>query len=129
MFIYKKGVNRLHSIVIRREKDGKVYHDITLTRGDSLPIQLSLKKNEEPYTPDPAASIRFAMKSKYTDSDADVVLIKNVPIDTLILEIEPEDTKPLPMKKTYVYDIELTDENGFVDTFIEGKFTIGEEVI
>ena len=125
----KEGSETMHSIVKRIEKDGKVYHDITLTRGDSFPIQLSLKKNEEPYIPDPAASIRFAMKAKYTDSDANVVLLKTVPVGTLLLEIDPEDTKQLPMKKTYVYDIQLTDENGFVDTFIEGKFTIGEEVI
>ena len=104
-------------------------NDIILTRGDSLFLQLSLQKNGEPYTPDSGSVILFAMKAKYTDSDADVVLVKNVPIDTLILEIEPEDTKPLVMKKSYVYDIQLTDENGFVDTFIQGKFKIGEEVI
>ena len=104
-------------------------NDIILTRGDSLFLQLSLQKNGEPYTPDAGSVIRFAMKAKYTDPDADVVLVKNIPIDTLILEIEPEDTKPLVMKKSYVYDIQLTDENGFVDTFIQGKFKIGEEVI
>ena len=69
------------------------------------------------------------MKAKYKDPDDAVVLVKNIPVDTLILEIEPEDTKPLTMKKTYVYDIQLTDENGFVDTFIQGTFKIGEEVI
>ena len=119
----------MHSIVKRTEKDGQVYHDITLTRGDSLFLQVGLKKNDEPYTPVAGSTLRFAMKSKYTDSDENVVLVKNIPINTLILEFEPEDTKPLVMKKSYVYDIELTDENGFVETFIRGTFKIGEEVI
>ena len=104
-------------------------NNITLTRGDSLTIQLSLTKDGETYTPSEGSSIRFAMKRKYTDPDENVLLVKDIPIDTLVLEIEPEDTKPLTMKSKYVYDIQLTDETGRVDTFIKGIFTIGEEVI
>lgn len=100
--------------------------DITLTRGDTLFLQLSLTKNGEPYTPAQGSTIRFAMKERYTDTE--VVLEKAVPMDTLILEFVPADTKPLPMGKAYVYDIELTDEYGHVDTFIQGKFKIGNEV-
>lgn len=104
-------------------------NNITLTRGDSLTIQLSLTKDEEPYIPSEGSSIRFAMKKRFTDPDESVLLVKDIPIDTLILEIEPEDTKGLTMKSKYVYDIQLTDEAGRVDTFISGTFTIGEEVI
>ena len=100
--------------------------DITLTRGDSLFLRIGLKKDGEPYTPAQGSSIRFAMKKKYTDEE--VVLEKPVPLDTMMLEFEPQDTKPLPMGKTYVYDIELTDETGYVDTFIKGTFTIDYEV-
>lgn len=102
-------------------------YDITLTRGDSLPLQLTLKKNNESYTPGLEAYIRFAMKARYNDDTH--VLVKEIPVDTLQLIFIPEDTKDLPMKKTYVYDIELTDENGYVSTFIEGRFTVGEEVM
>ena len=102
--------------------------DITLTRGDSLFLQISLKKNGEPYTPAEGSRIRFAMKQSYKDPDSEVLLEKQIPLDTLILEFEPQDTKPFPMGKTYVYDIELTDEHGHVDTFIQGTFTIGKEV-
>ena len=101
-------------------------YDITLTRGDTLILQLSLTKNDEPYTPATGSSIRFAMKEKYTD--ADVVLEKPISIDTLFLQFNPADTKPLPMGKKYVYDIELTDEVGHVDTFLSGSFKIGNEV-
>lgn len=102
-------------------------YDITLTRGDSLPLQLTLKKNNESYMPGSEAYIRFAMKARYNDDTP--VLVKEIPVDTLQLIFIPEDTKDLPMKKTYVYDIELTDESGYVATFIEGRFTVGEEVM
>lgn len=120
----------MHSVVKRIEKvngEIKEYWDITLTRGDSLFLQLSLTRQDEPYIPVVGDSIRFAMKAKYTDEEP--VLVKQIPIDTLLLEFEPEDTKPLKMKKTFVYDLELTDTNGYVDTFIEGTFTVGEEVL
>lgn len=103
--------------------------DITLTRGDTLFLPLLLKKGDDVYIPAEGSSIRFAMKEKYKDPDEAVLIVKSIPIDTLLLELEPEDTKPLEMKKTYVYDIELTDEAGHVDTFMSGKFTIGEEVM
>ena len=104
-------------------------NDITLTRGDSLLLQLSLTKGADPYVPQEGDSIRFALKQKYSDADADVKINKQIPTDTLILEILPTETKPLSMGKTYVYDIELTDANDRVDTFISGKFTITEEVL
>ena len=66
------------------------------------------------------------MKEKYTDEE--VTLEKQIPLDTMLLSINPADTKELPMGKTYVYDIELTDEAGHVDTFYEGKLTLGKEV-
>lgn len=100
--------------------------DITLTRGDSLFLQISLTKNGQSYTPAEGSSIRFAMKEKYSDDE--VTLEKQVPLDTMLLSINPADTKDLPMGKSYVYDIQLTDEAGHVDTFFEGKFTIGKEV-
>lgn len=99
---------------------------ITLTRGDTLLLQLTLTKNGEEYTPAEGDVIRFALKQKYTDTQTKV--LKVVPNDTLLLELEPEDTKTLSMGKTYVYDIQLTDANGRVDTFISGTLTIDNEV-
>lgn len=104
-------------------------YNITLTRGDSLFLHVVLKRNGVVYTPDADAEIRFAMKANYKDPDTRAVLVKNIPVDTLLLAIAPEDTKGLVMEKTYTYDIQLTDENGYVDTFIEGDFHIGKEVL
>ena len=103
--------------------------DITLTRGDTLLLEIQMMKDGSPYIPQEGDSLRFAMKKRYTDSDQDVILVKNIPIDTLVLELEPQDTKSLPMKSKYVYDIQFTDSQGRVDTFINGTLTLGEEVL
>lgn len=108
-----------------------VENDISLTRGDTLILTVIMKRKEddEPYTPQAGERVRFAMKNRYTDPDDAVLILKEIPIDTMILEIEPEDTKPLKFNKTYVYDIEYTDILGHVDTFIKGTFKLTEEVL
>jgi hypothetical protein len=100
---------------------------ITLTRGDSFIAYISITdQDDNPYIPVEGDSIRFAMKSSY--EDAEPLLVKNVPIDTMKLVIDPEDTKSLAFGK-YVYDIELTKASGEVDTFItKAIFKITEEV-
>lgn len=101
---------------------------IKMTRGDTLRLWLNLKDAEGyPYIPDEGDSIRFAMKAQYED---DVPLIvKNIPIDSLLLTLDPEDTKDLEQPSVYVYDIEITYANGDVDTFIhKAKLKLTEEV-
>lgn len=100
---------------------------ITLTRGDTFMAQISIADSKgEPYVPVEGDSVRFAMKSAYTD-DAPL-LLKDIPIDTLKLVLTPEDTKGLSFG-TYVYDIQLTKATGEVDTFItKAKIKIMEEV-
>lgn len=100
---------------------------ITLTRGDSFAATIIIVDSEgKSYIPDKKDVIRFAMKSDY-DDDAPL-LIKNIPVNTLILSIDPDDTKNLEFGK-YVYDIELTKSTGEVDTFItKATLKITEEV-
>ena len=106
---------------------------ITMTRGDTLSTQVSMTLNGESYTPVEGDSIRFAMKhpdmtsnkGAYTDSEP--LLTKEIPYDTCLLKLDPDDTKPFEFG-TYVYDIQITFENGDVDTFISGKLTLKPEV-
>lgn len=98
---------------------------IILTRGDSFYATVIMTKDGESYIPVEGDTVRFAMKKDY--SDAEPIILKTVPIDTLVLAIAPADTKPLPYGD-YVFDIELTTENGDVDTFISGIITLGKEV-
>lgn len=101
-------------------------NDITLVRGDYFPCNIAMTKDGEPFTP-ATGSLRFAVKKKYTDSDEKVLILKTIPIDTLLLELESADTKELRFGE-YVYDIEYTDQNGRPDTFIRAKFILAEEV-
>lgn len=99
---------------------------ISLTRGDSLRVNLRLMKDGEEYIPVTGDVIRFALKKKVTD--AEPLIVKEIPIDTMVLAIEPEDTKPLAFG-IYRYDMEITTANGYVDTFIgPADFNVKEEV-
>lgn len=98
---------------------------ITLIRGDTLKIQVSIFIDKQPYTPASGDVIRFAMKQ--TTSSSKVLIHKIIPNDTLILHLLPSDTKRLAFGN-YVYDIEITFENGDVDTFITGKLRLEPEV-
>lgn len=101
--------------------------DIELTRGDTFKRTLVLTDAEgNPFTPAEGDVIRFALKKKVKDET--VLINKVIPNDTLVLKLNPEDTKELPFGD-YVYDIQITYANGEVDTFITvSKFKLTEEV-
>jgi hypothetical protein len=100
---------------------------ITLTRGDTFMALVAIADSDgNAYTPINGDSIRFAMKSSY--EDAEPLLVKEIPIDTMKLILDPEDTENLAFGQ-YVYDIQLTKVTGEVDTFItKAKIKITEEV-
>lgn len=102
---------------------------IILTRGDTFKAQITITdKDGNPYEPQLGDTVRFAMKKNYNDPDTQVLIVKDIPIETLILTLEPADTKDLDFG-TYVYDIQLTTANGDVDTFIaKASLTLTEEV-
>lgn len=100
---------------------------IYLTRGDTFKAKLTINYPDGSiYEPKEGDSIRFAMKA---DVDSEELLIfRDIPIDTMMLVIYPGDTKNLEFG-SYVYDIQLTKANGDVDTFITAsKFKITAEV-
>jgi len=101
-------------------------NNITLVRGDYFPCMINMTKDDEPFTP-MSGSLRFAVKKRYTDTDDKVLIVKPIPLDTLLLELESKDTKDLKFGD-YVYDIEYQDEEGRPDTFIRAKFILAEEV-
>lgn len=101
---------------------------ITMTRGDTVRIDLTIKVRgtSEPYTPQEGDIIKFTVKADYADEEP--LITKYIAIDEMVLELLPEDTKPLPFGR-YVYDIELTTANGDVDTIIDkATLNIREEV-
>ena len=112
-------------------------HVITLTRGDTFRAKVTIyldDQEEQEYRPVPGDQVRFALKHKtlteggkeYTDVDP--LINKQIPIDTMVLELVPDDTKNLGFG-TYNYDIEITFEDGTVDTFITAApFKLTKEV-
>lgn len=116
-------------IIIKKNK-------ITMTRGDTLITTVSMvnKTTGEEYIPVEGDSIRFAVKHPTLNAqgtefiDTEPLILKTIPIDTRILQLDPEDTKSLGFGE-YVYDIELTYADGNVDTFItECDFILKPEV-
>ena len=102
---------------------------ITIVRGDTLETLLNIKtKCGEDYLPSADDVIRFALKSDY-EAGSPVLIRKVIPNDTLVLCLEAYETKKLPARRRpYVYDIELTTADGYVDTFIRSQFKVLEEV-
>ena len=106
---------------------------IYLTRGDTLQVQLNIMQDDTTYTPAEGDSIRFALKrsqlthdkTRYLDKEP--LVLKNIPIDTMILQLDPEDTSSLNFGK-YSYDIEITMANGRRDTFIKDTLYLEPEV-
>ena len=102
---------------------------ISVTRGDSLDAALELFYwDGSPYEVQEGDVIRFALKRRY--SDRETVLLKEIPTDTLLLQLEPCETGKLRAAwAPYAYDIQLTAADGSVDTVIDrGKFIVTEEV-
>lgn len=100
---------------------------ISLTRGDTLILNIQIIRDNEVYTPESGDKIRFAL-SKDTSGKNEPIILKNINPSTMRLTINPEDTKDLSYG-SYVYDVELTTIDGYVDTFIgPAKFKITEEV-
>lgn len=100
---------------------------ITMTRGDTCRMKINLSDADGgTYTPQEGDEIRFAAKKTYADEEP--VIFKTVPLDTMTLELAPEDTKSLDFG-TYVYDMQITMADGTVNTFVtKGYLKLDEEV-
>ena len=100
---------------------------IYLTRGDTFRAVITISNPDGSiYTPQEGDKVRFAMKEDIESEE--LLILREVPIDTMELVIYPGDTKELEFGN-YVYDIQLTKANGDVDTFItKSKLKLTEEV-
>lgn len=113
-------------------------NNITLTRGDTLTLTVTLlhevdpvppatESTIEPYTPEEGDLIRFAVSKGYkTEPGYELKLSKDIPNDTLTFTCSSTETAL--DYRTYNYDVEVTHADGCVDTFISAKLTITGEV-
>ncbi len=95
-----------------------------VTRGDSAIFSLGLVDVDgNPFTLGDGDMLTFTVKKSTSDKDA--VISKQV-TDAVVLA--PEDTSNLAYGR-YVYDLQLTRKNGYVETIVTpSTFLIGEEV-
>lgn len=85
---------------------------VTHTQGDTFEadIVLTLEDGTE-YTPASTDTIRFALKSDY--KDAEPILTKAIPYNTMILSLTAAETKLIQARtRPYVYDIEVSNSSG-----------------
>ena len=101
---------------------------IIMTRGDTLKTTIIIYDSEgNIYTPVKEDKIRFALKRNYKEETP--LIFKEIPYDTLELKLDPEETKSLKQPSSYVYDIQITMNDGTVDTFInKAELKLTEEV-
>ena len=100
---------------------------IEMTRGDTVDLDITITYTDdegETHEYDPSAGDIVTMTVKKSTKTAEALISKTGPH----IIIEPEETEPLPYGK-YVYDVQLTKEDGTVDTVITPTaFKILEEV-
>lgn len=96
---------------------------ITMTRGDTLRVQIGIQQGGQAYVPVEGDAVNFYLKhadmngKRTAYKDTEPLVTKTVPIGTLVLELKPTDTKTLDFG-SYVYDLQITFADGTVDTFI-----------
>ena len=99
---------------------------ITMTRGDTVRVDVKIKMDGEDYIPEEGDVIRFAAKKNYDDEQP--CIVKTVPNDTMVLTLEPSDTKSLAFGY-YKYDLQITFADGDVYTFVtKATLIIDKEV-
>lgn len=102
--------------------------EIRLTRGDTFDAKIKIKMHntKQLYVPKATDRIFFGVKKRLEDNVC--VIYKQIPNDTLILHLDPEDTRYLECGN-YWYDIQLSTIDGYVSTFItKSLFKLLEDI-
>ena len=101
---------------------------IKITRGDTLTLTVNMTKDNEPYVPITGEEVRFALSKGYVGQKGyQLILTKNIPLDTLTFTLDAEETQNLAEQK-YNYDVQITHTDGTIDTFISSSMIMLAEV-
>ena len=100
---------------------------IQLTRGDTMILEVTLRDEKgDVYTPLETDKIYFRLKRNATAKDT--LIVKEIPYDTRILQLNENDTKDLKFG-VYYYEIELvTNANYHFTAIANTEFEITEEL-
>lgn len=103
-------------------------NNIIMTRGDTGLLYFNLKYSDgTPFEPAQGEKIVFTMKSNM-NSAGKPLISREVPLDTMIFEFKHEDTDNCRYGDHYIYDVQLIDQQGHVNTFYKGTITLEQEV-
>ncbi len=95
-----------------------------LTRGDTGLYSMSLYDEDgAEYIPTEGDTLTFYLLKKDCDDMTEALLVKDIPWNTMTLELEPQDTENLSVG-TYAYRIKLIDEEGRKYTVVKSKLKI-----
>ena len=101
--------------------------NITLTRGDTLTLTVSITKDGHPYVLQEGDVVRFALSIGYVGKKGYKKIMTQTLNNSLTITIPAETTKAFT-EDSYNYDIQITHNDGSVDTFISAKLKLKDEV-
>ena len=95
-----------------------------LTRGDTGLYSVTLYDADGgEYMPTEGEAVTFYLMKKNCDDLTEAILVKDIPVDTMLLELEPSDTIDL-QTGTYAYRIRLKDTIGHEWRVIKSQLKI-----
>lgn len=97
-----------------------------LYRGDSRRLKITFTLNNVPLVIT-GGTVKFTVKNDITDTFANAIIKKSTSTfidNSCYIDILPADTTSLTEGNIFVYDIELTDVNGYKTTVSSGEFPI-----
>ena len=95
-----------------------------LTRGDTGMYSVSLYDGDGvQYIPSEGEVLTFYLMKKNCDDLTEAILVKDIPVDTMQLELEPSDTADLDVG-TYHYRIRIRDLAGHEWTVVKSQLKI-----
>lgn len=95
-----------------------------ITRGDTAMFSVTLYDAEgTEYIPTEGETLTFYLMRKDCDDLTEAILVKDIPVDTMQLELEPSDTRDL-QTGSYAYRIRLRDTIGHEWTVVKSKLKI-----
>lgn len=99
-------------------------NDKEITRGDTGLFSVTLYDAEgAEYIPTEGETLTFYLMKKDCDDLTEAILVKDIPVDTMQLELEPSDTIDL-QTGSYAYRIRLRDTIGHEWTVVKSKLKI-----
>lgn len=102
-------------------------NNIHLTRGDTMFLEIQLtNENGNEYTP--AETDRVFFRVKRNANAKEVLISKEIPTDSMVLQLDEADTKDMKFG-TYYYEVELvTGDNYHFTAIADAEFELTTEL-